>query len=100
MRMDVVEMVSSVAIDDALRQKLKMLAATYDTTQAEIIRRAISLLEAKDMVTQEQAPAWVKEGLKKATRLVYQKNPERKRIDDALRKPGIDIDDLRIELRE
>lgn len=100
MKFDVMLMVSSVAIDDSLRQKLKMLAAKYDTTQAEIIRRAILLLETKEVINQEQVAATVKKELEKATILVYKNNPRRKRIVGILSKPGIDIDDMRITFSE
>ena len=36
---------TSVTISDDLRQKLKRLAAKYDTTQAEIIRRSVETFE-------------------------------------------------------
>lgn len=93
-------MVSYVAIDDVIRQKLEMLAVKFDTTQAEIIRRAIWLFEMKEVINQEQIPPRVKKELEKATALVYKNNPRRKRIIDTLNKPGIDIDDLRITLSE
>jgi len=60
-------MVSSVAIDDQLRQKLKILAAKYDTTQAEIIRRAIALLEASEDFSISIISKQVNQVLKNAT---------------------------------
>jgi hypothetical protein len=36
---------TTVTISDDLRRKLKLLAARYDTSQAEIIRRAIETFE-------------------------------------------------------
>lgn len=36
---------TSVTINDNLRRKLKLLAAKYDTNQAEIIRRSVELFE-------------------------------------------------------
>jgi predicted DNA-binding protein len=36
---------TTVTISDKLRQKLKQLAAKYDTTQADIIKKALELFE-------------------------------------------------------
>ena len=36
---------TTVTISDELRQKLKRLAAKYDTTQSDIIKRALDLFE-------------------------------------------------------
>jgi len=89
-------MVSSVAIDDQLRQKLKILAAKYDTTQAEIIRRAIALLEASEDFSISIISKQVNQVLKNASITVYLDDSRRKAIADKLSHPGIDIDDLRI----
>ncbi|MFQ6126017.1 MAG: hypothetical protein ACE5R6_15630 [Candidatus Heimdallarchaeota archaeon] len=89
-------MVSSVAIDDDLRRKLKLLAAKYDTTQAEIIKRAIELFEARKSIPEHHISSRVREELERASVIVFRTNPRRKRIAEALNKPGIDIDELRI----
>jgi len=90
-------MVSSVAIADDLRRRLKILAAKYDTTQAEIIKKAIALLEAKTSAPQKNITPKVLEVLDRASERVVNNNSRRKRIYEALGKPGIDIDDLRVE---
>jgi len=89
-------MVSSVAIDDDLRRKLKLLAAKYDTTQAEIIRRAIKLFAARESIPEHRISFRVREELERASAIVFRTNPRRKRIVEALNKPGIDIDELRM----
>ncbi len=89
-------MVSSVAIDDQLRQKLKILAAKYDTTQAEIIKRALALLETSEDNNVYTTSELVIKELENASITVYSQDPRRKEIDRKLKQPGIDIDDLRI----
>jgi hypothetical protein len=91
-------MVSSVAIDDDLRRKLKLLAAKYDTTQAEIIRRALEFFEARETVPDNPVSSRVRDALKQASVTAFRTNPRRKRIAEALARPGIDIDDLRLIL--
>ena len=87
---------SSVAIDDELRKRLKILAAKYDTTQAEIIRRALDVFEIHEVEVKREIPLKAKKMLEEASNVVLKKNIRRKRVIDALNKPGIDIDELRI----
>lgn len=93
-------MSSSVAIDDELRRKLKILAAKYDTTQAEIIKKALELFEGQEMNRQEKISPKVEKMLKEANISVLSQNTRRKKIISALNKPGIDIDELRIKFNE
>lgn len=93
-------MVSSVAIDDQLRQKLKILAAKYDTTQAEIIKRALALLETSEDINMNMDSDLVIKELKNASITVYDQDPRRKDIAQKLSRPGIDIDDLRMTFND
>lgn len=93
-------MSSSVAIDDELRRKLKILAAKYDTTQAEIIKKALELFEGQEMNRQKNISPKVEKMLKEANTSVLSQNTRRKKIITALNKPGIDIDELRIKFNE
>lgn len=89
-------LVSSVAIDDDLRRRLKLLAAKFDTTQAEIIKMAIKLFEEQETIPDHQISSKVRKELEEASVIVFRTNSRRKRIAEALQQHGIDIDDLRI----
>ena len=93
-------MVSSVAIDDQLRQKLKILAAKYDTTQSEIIKRALALLETSEDINMNMDSELVIKELKNASITVYDQDHRRKDIAQKLSRPGIDIDDLRMTFND
>ncbi|MHA1971730.1 MAG: hypothetical protein ACTSW1_01985 [Candidatus Hodarchaeales archaeon] len=89
-------MVSSVAIDDEIRRRLKLLAAKYDTTQAEIIKRALEAFEALEIQKQARVSLRVEKMLEKATLEVLKDYPRRRKIIEALSKPGPSIDDMRM----
>jgi len=88
-------MPSSVTVDDALRRKIKKLAAELDTTQGEIVSRAIELFEktlsAESYSPDPEARRLISEAAKRR-----QDIPWRKKVREALRKPGPHIEDLRI----
>lgn len=88
-------MPSSVTVDDELRKKLKKLAAELDTTQGEIISRAVSLYE-KEIGIKLYSP---NPKARKAIQRAVEKRKElqwRKLIRKALRSPGPLIDEIRI----
>ncbi len=88
-------MPSSVTVDDELRKKLKKLAAELDTTQGEIISRAVSLYEKeiglKLYSPNPKARKVIQRAVKKRKELQW-----RKLIRKALQSPGPQIDEMRI----
>ncbi len=88
-------MPSSVTVDDDLRKKLKKLAAELDTTQGEIISRAVSLYE-KEIGTHLYSPdpkarKIIQRAVKKRDEILW-----RKKIRKSLQSPGPQIDEMRI----
>ena len=88
-------MPSSVTVDDELRKKLKKLAAELDTTQGEIVSRAVSLYE-KEIGTKLYSPdpkarKVIQRAVKKREEIQW-----RKLIRDALQSPGPQISEIRI----
>ena len=88
-------MPSSVTVDDDLRRKIKKLAAELDTSQGEIVSRAIALFE-KEIGFESNTPnPKARKIMRKAA--VKRKNISwRKEIRKALKKPGLTVDDVRI----
>jgi hypothetical protein len=88
-------MPSSVTVDENLRKKIKKLAAELDTTQGDIISRAIGLFE-KEIGLKGYAPnPKAREIIQKAVN--KRKNLQwRIKIRQALRSPGPLIEDMRI----
>ena len=88
-------MPSSVTVDDELRKKLKKLAAELDTTQGEIISRAVSLYEKEIGTTlyspDPKARKAIQRAVKKRDELLW-----RKKIRKTLQSPGPQIDEMRI----
>ncbi len=90
-------MVSSVTIDDELRRKIKKIAAILDTTQGEVVARAITLFE-QQMGNESYAPHPEARNYIQKAALLRQDISWRIKIRNALKKPGPDIDDIRISL--
>lgn len=88
-------MPSSVTVDDELRKKLKKLAAELDTTQGEIISKAVSLYEReiglKLYSPNPKARKVIQKAVKKQKEIKW-----RKMIRRALQTPGPQIDEMRI----
>ena len=81
---------SSAAISSELRKKIKKLAAILDKSQGEIIAQAIQDYEKKILSTEEtqgfenndfSVETQVQLQLKKATQIIYQKSPEKRKRD-------------------
>ncbi|UCE14536.1 MAG: hypothetical protein JSV04_04995 [Candidatus Heimdallarchaeota archaeon] len=88
-------MPSSVTVDENLRKKIKKLAAELDTTQGDIISRAIGLFEKEIGVKGYSPNPKAREIIKKAVN--QRKNLQwRKTIRKALKTPGPLIEDMRI----
>ena len=88
-------MPSSVTVDENLRRKIKKLAAEFDTTQGDIISRAIGLFEKEIGVTGYSPNPKAREIIQKA--VDKRKDLQwRKTIRDALKTPGPLIEDMRI----
>ena len=88
-------MPSSVTVDDELRKKLKKLAAELDTTQGEIISRAVSLYEKEIGATLYSPNPKAREIIQKAVEKRKQLQ-WRRLIRKSLESPGPSIDDMRI----
>lgn len=88
-------MPSSVTVDDELRKKLKKLAAELDTTQGEIIGRAVSLFEKEIGIKlyspDPKARKVIQRAVKKRKELQW-----RMIIRTALQSPDPQIDEMRI----
>ena len=88
-------MPSSVTVDDELRRKLKKLAAELDTTQGEIILRAVSLYKKERGKERHSANPRARKAIKAAVR--KRENLQwRRKIRTALQTPGPQIDEMRI----
>ncbi len=87
---------TSVTISEKLRKRLKKLAAEYDTTQGEIIERALDMMEGKKPNTKDisKKDNEIENILHKSSQEVRQKDPRLKRIHEILEADGISIDDI------
>lgn len=87
-------MPSSVTIPDELRRKIKQLAAFFDTSQAEIIERAITEYERlhipKDDINDPELIVY----LTKISNDVHSKDPSRKKRFEKLNAPGVPIESI------
>ena len=87
-------MPSSVIIPDELRRKLKQLAAFFDTSQIEIIERAIAEYERlylpKEDITDPELIVY----LTKISKQVHSKDPDRKRRFEKLNAPGVPLETI------
>jgi len=84
-----------VTVDDELRKKIKKLAAELDTTQGDIISRAVGLFEKEIGVKLYSPNPKAREIIQRAVN--KRKNLQwRKAIRNALKAPGPLIEDMRI----
>jgi hypothetical protein len=75
-----IQMMTTVSIPDDLRKRLKRLAGQFDTTQAEIIQRALDLFErSKDSITDQKNQANTQE-----SQLTSSTNPREIQINQYL----------------
>jgi predicted transcriptional regulator len=85
-------MPSSVTVPDELRRRIKQLAAFFDTSQAEVIERAIAEYEQfhmpKEDITKPELVAY----LARISKEVHSKDPARKRRFEKLSGPGVTIE--------
>lgn len=88
-------MVSSVTVDDALRKKIKKLAAELDTTQGEIVAQAIFLFE-RTLGYESHTPDPESRKIMREAAIRRKDISWRKKIREALQKPGLNIEDVRI----
>lgn len=88
-------MASSVTVEDKLRKKIKRIAAELDTTQGDVISRAVRLLEENIHRKKEPLPSKAREIMKEAA-VKARKDKKRQKIREKLSKPGIGIDDIKI----
>ena len=88
-------MPSSVTVDDELRKKLKKLAAELDTTQGEIISKAVRLYEREIGIKLYSPDPKARELIKKVIK-GQQDIKWRKMIRKALQAPGPKISEMRI----
>ncbi|MHA2030605.1 MAG: hypothetical protein ACW99A_12720 [Candidatus Kariarchaeaceae archaeon] len=89
-------MTSSVTVDKNLRKRIKKIAAELDTTQGDVIEKAVDAFEKslqKDASTQNQR---ARDIMKKAANKC-KNDKTRQKVRAALSEPGIDIDEIRIE---
>jgi len=94
---------TTVAIDKELRKRLKKLSAWLDITQAEVIKRALSLYEKK-MIQNMQTPkkqnynkkseSDIEKILKDATKVIWENDPERRTLQRKLSAGPETIDDF------
>lgn len=87
-------MPTSVTIPDELRRKIKKLAAIFDTSQAEIIKIAISEYEQKFVLKEDFSNPKLIDYLNKISKEVFEQNPDRKIRFQKLTAPGISIDSI------
>ena len=85
-------MPSSVTIPDELRRKIKQLAAFFDTSQAEIIERAITEFEQLHLPKEDITNPELIVYLTKISNDVHTQDPERKRRFEKLTAPGVPIE--------
>ncbi len=94
---------TTVAIDKELRKRLRKLSAWLDITQAEVIKRALSLFE-KEIIQNMQTPkkqnynkkseSDIEKILKDATKVIWEKDPERRTLQRKLSAGPEIIDDF------
>lgn len=87
-------MTSSVTIPDELRRKIKQLAAFYDTSQADILERAIMEFEERHQLTDDIHDPELKAILLKISKQIHTQDPERKKRFEKLSGPGIQITEV------
>lgn len=85
-------MPSSVTIPDELRRKIKRLAAFFDTSQAEIIYRAIAEYEQLHIPKEDISNPELVVHLTKVSNEVHLNNPHRKKRFEKLSAPGVAIE--------
>jgi post-segregation antitoxin (ccd killing protein) len=88
-------MPSSVTVDDELWRKIKRLAAELDTTQGDIITRAIESFEKVHGIETYSPDPIARKAIQAAAER-RKSIPWRIEIREALAKPGPSIDSLRI----
>ncbi len=88
-------MPSSVTVDDDLRRRIKKLAAELDTSQGEVVAKAITLIERELSIENTQRDPEARKMMQKAA--LKRKNiPWRQEIRKKLSGPGLGIEDMRI----
>jgi hypothetical protein len=87
-------MPTSITISDQLRKKIKKMAALLDTSQAEIIARAIDEYEKKFIPSETFTDPVVIIEIKKASERIYSKYPERKKRCQRLMKANDILDSI------
>lgn len=92
---------TTVAIDKELRKRLKKISAWLDITQAEVIKRSLSLFEREifknknDRSSKEKKViSTTKITLKNATEMIWKEDPKRKAIQQKLSSGSETIDDF------
>ncbi len=88
-------MPSSVTVDKKLRKRIKMIAAELDTTQGEVIEKAMTVFEKtlqKNIDTQNIKARKIM----KSAAIKLKHDKDRQQIRNSLSKPGIEIDELKI----
>ncbi|OLS22340.1 MAG: hypothetical protein HeimC3_31390 [Candidatus Heimdallarchaeota archaeon LC_3] len=88
-------MPSSITVNDKLRRKIKKIAAELDTTQGEVVAKAIDQFEinffVKNYIPIPEARKLIRDSYLKRKNIKW-----RKTIRNALSKPGPTIDEMRI----
>ncbi|MHA1167903.1 MAG: hypothetical protein ACTSRU_08790 [Candidatus Hodarchaeales archaeon] len=85
-------MPSSVTIPEELRRKIKKLAAYFDSSQAEIIDKAITEFEHRHIPKEDFKNPEIIVHLNKISKEVHSKDPDRKRRFKKLNTPGVAIE--------
>ncbi len=99
---------TTVAIDKELRKRLKKISAWLDITQAEVIKRSLSLFEKEifknkniqinDRSSKEKKVISITRiKLKNATETIWKEDPKRKAIQQKLSSGSETIDDFILE---
>lgn len=94
---------TTVAIDKELRKRLRKLSAWLDITQAEVIKRALSLYEreiiqnmqtSKKQNYNKKSESDIEKILKDATKVIWENDPERRTLQRKLSAGPEIIDDF------
>ncbi len=94
---------TTVAIDKELRKRLRKLSAWLDITQAEVIKRALSLYEkgiiqnmqtSKKQNYNKKSESDIEKILKDATKVIWENDPERRTLQRKLSAGPEMIDDF------
>ncbi|MHC1592312.1 MAG: hypothetical protein ACXQS8_09510 [Candidatus Helarchaeales archaeon] len=85
---------SSITIPDELRKKIKRLAALFNTSQVEIIQRAMQLFEEMYLIQNDMKDPRLITILSSISKEVHSKNPNRGRRSKKLSGSGPRIDSL------